>query len=170
MTYLRFFIMCISMLFSTSALADYQSQKVAGWDIFAADNNQCFMVGEFEGAGGSVILLGISQDGENYLGVLNSKWSITKGEELQLDYFLTRGVYSDHASIGIESDGKRGFATKFETKFPQYFAQSESLVIIRNGVVVDRLSLKGSALAMVEVLRCLRESNNKGIPVDPFAR
>jgi hypothetical protein len=81
----------------------------------------------------------------------------------------------------MASDGKRGFVTNFDAKFPGHFAASKAIQIYRGKVPVEQLALDGSGAAVAELRRCVglhattratgtREKARSGrIPRDPFA-
>lgn len=157
-------------------------RDVEGWTVAASkDKRGCFLTRTYEGAGGTTLLLGLDIDGSNRLSVLNDNWSIKQMDRLKLNFRLSSGGYSRQQVVGIESDGKKGFVTNFETKFPDYFAASKALHISRGDVPVEQLSLEGSGAAVAELRRCVgmyaakavAGSREKGrsdqIPRDPFA-
>lgn len=165
-----------------AAAQDYRTRDVGDWTIaVSGDGGGCFVTRQYDGVGGTRLLLGLDTDGSNRLSVLNDNWSIAPGERLKLNFRLSGGKYAGHAVIGIESDGKRGFVTSFEAKFPSYFAASKGLDISRGTVPVEQLSLAGSGAAMAELRKCVqtrqagdgdRKSARKpgaAIPRDPFA-
>lgn len=161
---------------------EYPARDIGGWTVAAStDKKGCFVTRTYDGAGRTTLLLGLDMDDTNHLSVLNDNWSIRPKERLDLNFRLTTGGYSNHFAIGIASDGKRGFVTDFEPKFPAYFAASKALHISRGDVPVAQLSLDGSAAAIVELRRCVgihraaatsgarEEERSSSIPKDPFA-
>ena len=165
---------------SPPALAqDYPARDVSGWTVAAsADRKGCFVTRTYDGPGRTTLLLGLDIDATNHLSVLNANWSIRPKDRLKLNFRLTTGGYPDHFAVGIAADGKKGFVTDFEAKFPAYFAASKSLHISRGAVPVEQLDLAGSAAAVTELRRCVwihkaagpRATPRSGdIPKDPFA-
>ncbi|GAA0320199.1 hypothetical protein GCM10009087_33140 [Sphingomonas oligophenolica] len=159
---------------------EYPARDVGGWTVAASkDKSGCFMTRTYEGAGATSLFLGVDVDGGNRLTVLNENWSIQPKDQWKLTFRLSRGGYSDHPVVGIALDGKRGFVTNFETKFPTYFAASRTLYIYRGDVPVEQLSLDGSGAAVAELRRCVDvfranaaagpEGRSDQIPKDPFA-
>lgn len=161
---------------------DYPLRTVGGWAIASSrDGSGCFLTKEYDGSGGTTLLLGLDADGTNRLTILNANWSITPRDRLTLDFRLSNASFPRHAAVGIASDGKRGFVTSFGTRFPAHFAASRSLQIFRGDVPVARLALEGSGAAVGELRKCVdaqrkgRGSSPSGsdssgsIPVDPFA-
>ncbi|WEK01838.1 MAG: hypothetical protein P0Y59_09235 [Candidatus Sphingomonas phytovorans] len=160
----------------------YAMRDVEGWTVAASkDKRGCFLTRTYEGAGGTTLLLGLDIDGSNRLSVLNDNWSIKQMDRLKLNFRLSSGGYSRQQVVGIESDGKKGFVTNFETKFPDYFAASKALHISRGDVPVEQLSLEGSGAAVAELRRCVgmyaakavagarEKGRSDQIPRDPFA-
>jgi hypothetical protein len=168
--------------FASAAAQDYPSREVGGWTVAAsADKQGCFLTRQYDRAGETTLLLGIDVDGGNHLSVLNRNWSIKPKDRLKLDFRLTKGGYSDRFAVGIVSDGKQGFVTDFDAKFPAHFAASRALQIYRGKVPVEQLSLEGSGVAVTELRRCVELHRTRAkagkvsdrpsrIPKDPFAR
>ncbi|WP_260598558.1 hypothetical protein [Sphingomonas endolithica] len=161
---------------------DYAARDVGGWTVTASrDKLGCFLTREFERAGGTTLLLGLDVDGTNHLSVLNANWSIKPREQMKLNFRLSTGGYANHIAVGMASEGKRGFVTTFEAKFPAYFASSKVLRISRGDVPVEQLRLEGSGAAVAELRRCVwihkvkiagggaRKDRPDDIPTDPFA-
>lgn len=171
-----------ALLAAVPAAAQYASRTIEGWTVAASkDAKGCFLTREFDRNGGTTLLLGLDVDGSNHLSVLNPNWSIKPKEQLKLTYRLSRGDYGNHFAVGIQSEGKQGFVSTFEPKFPAFFAASKALHIARGDVPVARLDLQGSGAAIAELRRCVgaqkpgsssaAEDGTPGddIPKDPFA-
>jgi|APFEC2959095136_1045048.scaffolds.fasta_scaffold00159_31 hypothetical protein len=165
-----------------ASAAGYASRTIAGWTVAAsADASGCFLTREFADQGSTTVLLGLDIDGANRLSVLNPDWSIKPKSKVDLDFRLSKGLYSRHPAIGIASNGKRGFVTDFESAFLRHFATSGFLDIRRGEVLVARLSLAGSGAAVAELRRCVAfhrsqaaggsagKPGPEAIPRDPFA-
>lgn len=161
---------------------EYSMRDVGGWTVAASkDQKGCFLTRTYDVDGKTTLLFGLDIDGSNHLSVLNDNWSIQPGEQLKLNFRLTRGGYSEHAVVGMASGEKKGFVTTFEAKFPAYFAASKALHIDRGDVPVERLSLDGSGAAVAELERCVAvyraspvadapdTERSDGIPRDPFS-
>lgn len=160
---------------------EYRARDVGGWTVAASkDQRGCFLTRTYGGAGETTLLLGIDVDGSNRLSVLNANWSIKPKERLKLSFRLSNGGYPNRPVVGMASDGKKGFVTTFETKFPSYFGSSKALHIYRGGVPVEQLSLENSGVAVAELRHCVgifrarpatgaRERKRPDrIPKDPF--
>lgn len=157
-------------------------RDIGGWTLTVSkDGRGCFLTRAYDRTGGTTLLLGIDLDGANHLSVLNANWSIAPQDRLKLDFTLSNGGYPKHAAIGMAADGKQGFVTSFEVKFPTYFAASQFLHIARGDVPVERLALDGSGAAVAALRRCVEAQRDKpvaaagdetqgdDIPRDPFA-
>ncbi|MES1972013.1 MAG: hypothetical protein V4472_06095 [Pseudomonadota bacterium] len=174
----------VAALFASAdaAAQEYAARQVDGWTVAASkDKGGCFMTRTYEGAGATTLLLGLDVDGSNRLSALNGNWSIKPKDRWQLSFRLSDGGYANHPVVGMASDGKKGFVTNFEAKFPAYFAASRALHIYRGDVPVEQLSLDGSGAAVAELRRCVdvfrtkaatgarEERRSHRIPKDPFA-
>ncbi|MES2054891.1 MAG: hypothetical protein V4564_03050 [Pseudomonadota bacterium] len=161
---------------------EYAMRAVGGWTVAASkDKKGCFLTRTYAGPGETTLLLGLDIDDSNRLSVLNDNWSIKQMDRLKLNFRLSSGGYPEQQVVGMESDGKKGFVTNFETEFPSYFAASKALHIYRGDVPVELLSLEGSGAAVAELRRCVgiykaktgANARAKGrsdlIPRDPFA-
>lgn len=171
------------LLASTHASAqEYSVRDVGGWTVAASkDKDGCFLTRTYGGDGETTLLLGLDVDGGNHLSVLNANWSIKPKDRWKLTFRLSNGGYSNQPVVGMASQGKQGFVTNFEAKFPSYFAASKALHIYRGKVPVEQLSLDGSGAAVAELRNCVgilsekpaagaREKGRSGlIPKDPFA-
>lgn len=178
-----FMAMLASVIFGVAAsAAEYRSREVGGWEVGeTSSGDSCYIGMEYEGEGETLVLLSLDVEGTPYLLVSNYNWSIKDKDEFSLDYRLSNGTYTEHPAFGTKNGTRGGFVTTFETRFPEYFAQSTYLHITRDGNVVDNLSLTGTAVAVAELRRCVAiakartdaEAREKArlshIPKDPFA-
>jgi hypothetical protein len=177
------FALFAGLLASAPASAqDYPAREVGGWTVAASkDKEGCFVTRTYGGDGETTLLLGLDVDGGNHLSVLNANWSIKPKDRWKLTFRLSNGGYSNQPVVGMASQGKQGFVTNFEPKFPSYFATSKALHIYRGKVPVEQLSLDGSGAAVAELRHCVeifsakttagdRDKGRSGlIPKDPFA-
>ena len=167
--------------YSHAAARTYSAQDIGGWTVAASKGGGgCFLSRDYDRPGQTTLLLGLDTDGTNRLSILNANWSIRPKERLELTFRLSRNSFPKHFAIGIASDGKQGFVTTFNSKFPAHFAASRSLDVFRGDVPVEKLSLVGSGAAVAELRKCVDaqpvESATKAdptpsssIPIDPFA-
>jgi hypothetical protein len=160
----------------------YPARDLGGWTVAASkDEKGCFLTRQDAGSGETTLLLGLDIDDGNHLTVLNRNWSIKPKDRLELDFRLSDGGYPKHFVVGLASNGKPGFVTNFEAKFPSRFAASRFLHIYRGEVPVEKFSLDGSGAAVAELRRCVDVFRAKAagevrgkhrsadIPKDPFA-
>lgn len=156
--------------------------SAGGWDITEVDAETCVMAMEFDGEGSTLLGLLLKVDGRVSLVVSNHNWSSKRGEAYHLVYVLKGTTYSGGKSVGTQVGIRNGFATVFEPDFAQAFAASTFLTIrSKDGVLIDDLSLAGSAAGLAQVRRCVAhlkaaaatEAREKArfahIPKDPFA-
>jgi len=181
-TFFRFALVA-GLFGSAHAFAqDYSARDVGGWTVAASKDKQgCFLTRTYDGTGRTTLLLGVDIDGGNHLSVLNDNWSIKQKDRWKLTFRLSSGGYPNHPVVGMASDGKKGFVTNFDAKFPAHFAASKALHIYRGDVPVEQLTLEGSGAAVAELRHCVgihaakpaaaaRETRRSGqIPRDPFA-
>lgn len=161
----------------------YTVRNQGAWTLApSSDAPGCFMTRTYAGDGGTTLLFGLDADGRNHLSVLNDNWSIEPQDRLTLDFRLSNRRYARQSAIGMTSDGKRGFVTRFPSRFATDLATSRFLYIDRGDVPVARLTLDGSAPAIAELKRCIaavavqpspKAAAGRGdvsVPKDPFAR
>ncbi|WP_242008243.1 hypothetical protein [Sphingomonas ginsenosidivorax] len=161
---------------------EFAAREVGDWTVAASsDDTGCFLTRAYDRPGGTTLILGLDGDGTNHLSVLNANWSIKPKDQLSLDFRFSKGGYAKHGAIGMAADGKRGFVTTFEAKFPAYFAASKVLEIFRGDVPVEQLGLEQSGAAVAALRDCVAvrsapraaeppaKARGTRIPVDPFA-
>ncbi len=180
---LRLAALIPALLLSTPSLArDYATRDVGPWVVSASsDRKGCFLTRTYDGPRATTVQFGLDADGTNRLTVLNANWSIQAKEQLRLTFRLSNASFPRHLSIGIATEGKRGFVTSFGVNFPTALAASNFLHIRRGDVPVEELTLDGSGAAIAELRKCVDLYRNapaarpaakaeKGrIPTDPFA-
>jgi len=130
--------------------------QTSGWDVFEFDDD-CAIHLTYEGKGETELTLFLNSDGSAFMAVANSAWTIEKGEKTDLTYLVNGNSYSGGPSIGVSDkyDTKKAFGSKFGADFLADFAAASNLVILKEDVVVDRLSLRGSGAALAVAKRCL---------------
>ncbi len=160
----------------------FAARQVGDWTVaVSSDGKGCFLTRDYDRPGDTTLLLGLDRDGTNHLSVLNANWSIKPKDALSLDFRFSSGGYAKHGAVGMAADGKRGFVTSFETKFPAYFAASKVLNVFRGKVPVEMLDLAGSGAAVAALRACVgtlsaqdeaapdAKARRPLIPADPFA-
>jgi TonB family protein len=151
------------MLVSVFALAAAPSKarewgEVGGWSIFeGSDGESCGAGLEYGGKGETSLVLVEYLDGKVGLALSNAGWSIVKGEEYELDYYLNGKAYGGGKSIGTGEpyEDRKGFVTIMDRAFVGDFAAGSSLKVYRDDVLVDSLSLTGTGAAVGRVRQCL---------------
>lgn len=170
----------LAILSGVDAQAADWGQEVGGWSV-GRTGDKCVMTMEFEGEGATQLTLLIADDADNtYLSVDNYRWSAKKDQEYELAFSLGEWVYTKKA-IGLSSLSRPGFITMVNAEFLADFAKASGLRITMGEVLVDNLSLTGSAAGLAVLTRCrtqlardLAEQRRERerlahIPADPFA-
>ena len=132
--------------------------EAGGWSIFeASDGESCGAGLEYGGKGETSLILVEYLDGKVGLVISNTGWSIVKGEEYALDYYVNGKAYGGGKSIGTGEryELRKGFVTIMDPAFVKDFAAGSGLKIYRDDVLVDSLSLTGTAAAVARVRQCL---------------
>lgn len=107
---------------AAGAAEDYRARDVGGWTVAASeDGNGCFLTRQYDGVGGTTLLLGLDTDGTNHLSVLNDNWSIKRQERLNLDFRLSNGGYTGYTAIGMISNGKKRVRHGLRSEIPLLF-------------------------------------------------
>ena len=160
----------------------YPARNIGSWTLAESEDGRgCFLTRQYDGVGDTTLLMGLDVSGSNHLSVLNDNWSIKPKERLKLNFRLSKGGYANQVSIGLASNGKKGFVTAFEPKFLTHFATSGALQITRGDIPVEQLDLAGSGAAVAELRKCVDAQRTaarrvtkdakpaRAIPKDPFA-
>jgi hypothetical protein len=160
----------------------YPARTIGLWTLAQSEDGRgCFLTRQYDGVGDTTLLMGLDVSGRNHLSVLNDNWSIKPRERLKLNFRLSKGGYANQVSIGLASNGKKGFVTAFEPKFLVHFATSDALQISRDEVPVEQLNLAGSGAAVAQLRKCVEAQRTaagsmkkdakpaRAIPKDPFA-
>lgn len=150
-----------------------------GWSV-GQDDDRCLASMEFEGPGATEMSFSIELDGRSFVIITNYNWTITEDEQYELDYLLSHTSYSGTA-VGTKTGIRSGFVTKFGPDFLEDLAKTSNFHVYRGDVLVDRLSMAGSAAAIGVLRRCIeavrrtkdaeeRERRRwEDIPQNPFA-
>lgn len=171
-------LVCGTMLVSTPARADWE-RDVQGWQV-GRSGQRCVARMTYEGAGETE--LAIATDGiedQVFLLTTNYGWTSIKDQTYRIDYRLGGAVYSGPA-FGMINSYRKGFRSKFALTLLDDLRRAGGIVMERDGVLVDDLSLAGSAAMLVVFARCRREiviefarakaldDKFSHIPKDPF--
>lgn len=146
--------MSISWALAISPAVARDWPDAGGWSIGEATDS-CGMSQEYAGKGDTELTILIGLDGNVGLLIKNADWSPVNGQKYEMDYLLNGSSYGGGAAVGVADSYKKGFVAKFGEDFGRDFAAGNSLIIYRGKVIVDQLSLKGTAAGMAMVRRCL---------------
>lgn len=149
-------IAAVVLSFSSAAHArDWP--KAGGWFISETEDG-CGMLTTFEGSGSTQVAFFLEADGSSGILVSNEAWSAVQGKKYELSYLLNGSTYSGN-SVGSDdgSGSRKGFVAKFGPDFASDFEKATGLTIMKGDVVVDDLSLRGSAAALAVLRRCVTE-------------
>lgn len=151
--------------------------RAGGWEIFEAAEG-CAMGMTYEGPGETELLVGISIKNGVFISIRNSNWSDVSGTEITDLVIETDGfTYVGESAVG----SGHGFAIKFKDDFLDEVAKATYLHVKKAGVIIERLSLKGSAAAVTQLRRCDASVRTKAalearekarfadLPTNPFA-
>lgn len=129
--------------------------EAGGWTIAEGDDS-CGMHDSFEGKGDTELTVVLNLDGSVGVLITNTGWSAVEGEKYEMSWVLDRQQY-DGTNIGFGGRYayRKGFVAKFAASFLEDFARGSSLRILRGEILVDHLSLDGSAAAVAMARRCV---------------
>lgn len=125
-----------------------------GWSVVETEG-ACGMSQTYEGKGESELLIWLDEDGAVGLSISNDLWSPVDGQKYEMDYFLNGTSYGGGSAVGSADGSKKGFVSRFDGTFLRDFAAGNTLVIYRGELLVDQLSLKGTAAGVAIVRRCM---------------
>jgi TonB family protein len=151
-------IKCIAagLLLLASQQGDARSWPDAGgWTVFENEDS-CTTTSEFEGKGDTELAVTLYLNGDVMAYMTNTGWSAKSGEAYDLTWLLNGSEYTGkNVGLGKDYDSRKGFGAKFVGAFADDFAKASNLRVYRGDVLVDQLSLSGSAAAVAMVRRCL---------------
>lgn len=175
---IRIFFSLVLFANNASARAEFYAE-VQGWSVANSDD-ACAAVKHYDGPGETTLIAFKTVDGRFSLGISNKNWSVAPGQIYDITFILDNDIYSGGESRGYEAMGLKGFKTVFGAGFEKSFIASRALTIFLKTTLIDKLSLRGSSAAVMQVNRCLegmrleeaaaeRERQRwSKIPVDPF--
>lgn len=177
---MRIITLVVASALLSTPVAARDWPAAGGWDIIEGED-YCALTQEYEGSGATELFLIHRTDGTNVLGAANSEWSSLEDEEYPLAYILNGVSYGGGVTTGTKFGYKNGFSTFMPADFLDHFAAGSSLRIYNGDVLVDQLSLEGTASAVSVLRRCVshvkaeavKSAREKArlshIPTDPFA-
>ena len=151
-----------------------------GWQLFN-DDDGCGMTSDYEGPGDSTLTVIKYLDGHFGTMLSNFNWSAKEGDSFKVAYVVNNSTFSGSA-IGATANGKSGFISRFGPDFESDFGKGNSLYVLKDDTLVDRLSLRGTGAALVALNSCLTKVRAKkfaddrerarwaDLPQDPFSK
>lgn len=126
-----------------------QWPRVGSWQITEA-NESCAASLQYGGKGSTELVIFVPFT-RNYtaLGLSNYGWSSKEDERYKLEFVVDNDSY-----VGNVRGVLHGFYAQFEPDFIDHLAKAKGITIYRGDVVVDSLSLAGSAAAIAMAKRC----------------
>lgn len=127
-----------------------------GWSISESEDF-CMMYLEYEGKGDTGLAVAIKTNGDVIAHISNSGWSAKKYQEYEITWeLLGAASYTGPAfGSGERDESRKGFSAVFNPDFVDNFARATSLRVMRGDIVVDQLSLTGSAAAVAMTRKCV---------------
>lgn len=171
--------------YSFAALAVASSSpSFAEWQVTRYQDG-CAVEQEYVGAGSTRVALMAFFEGEFGIEVTNAGWSSADGVEYPISIYLGEDAYTGNA-IGVSRDSRRpGIYGDVQRQFVDAFAGARTMIVRRGDVIVDSLSLSGSASAVSRLDQCVRqyrgiavaerrareaeERRRQIVPIDPFS-
>lgn len=153
------------------------------WDISKYDV-RCLAGQSYEGAGETRLTLSVELDGTSRLIAVNQNWTTVEGVDYpEVTVLIDDTPYRGGIARGVKSSfsAGSGLLVEMPSEFLSDFATGSSLKITNGDILVDSLSLNGSAIAVTSLRQCInavraehRQAENQRqrlahIPVDPFA-
>ncbi len=140
-------------------IASPSNLYAADWDVTQFEDS-CGVFQSFEGKGETALALILFADGRVGLTLRNSGWSANAGRKYDIIYQIDDTSFSGAPSIGLNDIGEKvGFLSLFSDEFVSALANGDSLKVTMGEVIVDQLSLKGSAAGIARARNCLRDVN-----------
>lgn len=129
--------------------------ETGGWAI-SQGSDFCVMSNEFEGPGDSEVHLSMYREGPILLGVFNSNWSSKEGEVYEdIAAVMGDAQYGGSKAVGMDLDGKSGFAIKLSPSMVEDMAAARSIRLYKGETSMDHLNLTGTSAAIAMTRRCL---------------
>jgi hypothetical protein len=152
-------------------------KEVGSWEV-RVDNTLgygCFAMAAYKG--GTVLRIGFDAS-KNYRGYLvlgNSEWkSLEAGKEYELVVQFDRASPWSAPAQAVQFGSGRAtmlFMQFDKSKVFKEFASKHQLIVFYKNQEIDRLNLKGSALAIDELVKCqiaMKETGTSSPKADPF--
>lgn len=169
------------IMLASPALASQFQDKVAGWEIVQSDSS-CGMFMAYEGPGQTTLLFVKNSEGKLAISIGNNGWSAVPDAKYDISFALNGAFYGGSQALGRSNDGQKGFLAHLERSFESDLAKGHTLHIFLNEKEIDRLSLRGTSAALVQLNRCVSSLKARiteaetekrrweDFPADPFAK
>lgn len=128
---------------------------VSGWFV-SSSGETCGMFGQNQSAKATEVVILKRRDGAFFLQVKNANWLRSSGELS----FLIDGVPSD-GPFSINAIDK-GYVAAFGESFERALQGGTTLTVTLGAIVLDQISLAGSAAALATVQSCLDDVRSVG--------
>jgi len=157
---------------SMPAKASTKWEAVGGWQITKyPEDGECSLSTIYEGNGATFIDIRYNPgtDSARFF-ISNKQWkSLQHKQKINISLDFGGGnLWSEVTATAIVDDDVMGLVAKFDGRdFLTDLSVGKYLHINKGDVYIDKLSLTGSAQAVIATMKCA-SSMNKGIPVDPF--
>ncbi|MEL7684409.1 energy transducer TonB [Citromicrobium bathyomarinum] len=173
------FFVSASLLTTPALAADFYAER-SGWTVLK-DADDCSMWLEYETPGATNMGFIKDAEGEVFLAVSNSSWSVKDGEAYEVAFVLNNRRYSGGDAAGYGRTLGGGLVALLNGNFERDFSKGQSIRIYLGEEQIDHLSLEGTANAMAALDSCLSvvrteiaeqrayEARYASRPRDPFA-
>ncbi|MBH1944423.1 TonB family protein [Erythrobacter sp. YJ-T3-07] len=168
-----------SLLTSPVLAADFYAER-SDW-VILKDDDDCSMWLEYEGPGSSTLGLIKGVDGTVAVSVGNDNWSVKDQENYDASLVLNGKEYGGAGAIGFKRSLGGGLVLNMGDGFERDFAKGSTLHVFLGEDRIDKLSLDGTANALVTLNQCVAkvrqeiaeqkayEARYADLPRDPFA-
>lgn len=154
--------------------------NVSGWDVYEIDATRCAVGRVFADAGMSFGAI-MSIDGQARVFATSARWPTRSGQAVAAQIMLDGRVVLDGPSVGMESEGNRGFVAAADDALLQSLAGAARMTVRAGHQGPSATTaLTGSAEALAQARRCvmgLRDERRdetalavRALPSSPSAR
>lgn len=143
----------IAAVAAPAAATDWDS--AGGWDVYEIDGTRCAVGRVFADARMSFGLI-MSVDGETRVFATGAGWPTRAGQALGAQIAFDGRIVLDRPSVGMESEGNRGFVAAADEALLSGFAGASRLTV-RAGDAgpTGTTALTGTALGLAQGRRCV---------------
>ena len=142
-----------ALIASSSPAAAQKWPPINGW-LTVQKEDGCITSTSYEGKGETWLAIVSYTDGTHTLAVTKQGWSTRQADEMDFIVELD-GRRFEGSGWGMASDdGRGGFIIDIDARFTVALARANSIVILRNEIIIESLSLKGSGAAIAQLNQC----------------